>query len=499
MTIPGTIAEQPTLPTRAPIDRVRGADPQKEAGARSNETEDGFSDVLSKLKGDGAQSPDETQPANESQRLSDLRRMGRRDLAVHVARGNGEDDAALQAAGNGALTDEAGLDIDKQADLPPGTDPLVDAPPDAPQTDIPADARAADTKSANAIAALLNVPPASAGTGNTVPVAEPQKQTQGADPAATRRALLTGSVRPGEAQVATQPARGFEARAARGQPDQSRAAASELEVALASETAAEPASALPGVRVAAEKSEKVSVVGQETHFAPVAPEPAAAHARAAHGEVANATAGKEAKSSEPAAAVVTTLPSADAPVSTSLTPTPAQQIADQIGDEVSAFEAAQNNSATAQQSGAKPVLKILQIQLQPADLGTVTVRMELKDAELMLHVEADRPETAEMIRSDQDTLSKLLRSAGYGVDAGSIRVVEGGDRSVTPTQASQQGPQANLQSSTQSHQSQQGFSERQERPHRDGTAAQGSEAQTMSNRNEKHETTTARTGRDLYV
>jgi len=175
---------------------------------------------------------------------------------------------------------------------------------------------------------------------------------------------------------------------------------------------------------------------------------------------------------------------------------PAQQVAQRIVSEAALEPAFARHLTGADQPIGKPALKILQIQLRPADLGTVTVRMEMKNADLVLHVEADRAATADMIRSDQDSLSKLLRASGYNVDASSIRVVEG-DRGAAGQQNNQQGGgHQNLQSQAQSHP---GAS------HRDGSAQQRSNGPTtggdaqQARRNEIHATTTPRTGSGLYL
>lgn len=67
-------------------------------------------------------------------------------------------------------------------------------------------------------------------------------------------------------------------------------------------------------------------------------------------------------------------------------------------------------------------LRILEIQLQPESLGSVTVRMQLKDGGLELHLMASRAETVEMIKRDREALGALLKSAGYTADEASIRV-----------------------------------------------------------------------------
>ncbi|MBY0294846.1 MAG: flagellar hook-length control protein FliK, partial [Methylobacterium sp.] len=62
--------------------------------------------------------------------------------------------------------------------------------------------------------------------------------------------------------------------------------------------------------------------------------------------------------------------------------------------------------------GAGP-LRILTLQLNPADLGAVTVRMRLRDGDLEMNLGASRAETAELLRKDAGVLADLLRGSGY--------------------------------------------------------------------------------------
>lgn len=71
----------------------------------------------------------------------------------------------------------------------------------------------------------------------------------------------------------------------------------------------------------------------------------------------------------------------------------------------------------------RPV-KVVTIELSPAELGTLTVRISLRNDALELQVEASRRETARMVDADRDTLSSLLRSAGYHVETVTVRAVE---------------------------------------------------------------------------
>lgn len=126
-------------------------------------------------------------------------------------------------------------------------------------------------------------------------------------------------------------------------------------------------------------------------------------------------------------------------------------------------------SATAKPASDAPV-KVLHIQLQPADLGTVTVRMSLKEDALELHIEASQQETAQRLQQDQDSLSKVLRSAGYIIDSAAIRVVEPDRSSVVPGQGSASPSQSSYQGTAGGAPSQGGAS--QGRAH-DERAARG--------------------------
>jgi flagellar hook-length control protein FliK len=69
------------------------------------------------------------------------------------------------------------------------------------------------------------------------------------------------------------------------------------------------------------------------------------------------------------------------------------------------------------------MVKVLTIQLQPAELGSIAVRMALNNDTIELHIEAGRPETAGLLQRDRDKLSDILRSAGFQVDGVMVRVV----------------------------------------------------------------------------
>ncbi len=60
-------------------------------------------------------------------------------------------------------------------------------------------------------------------------------------------------------------------------------------------------------------------------------------------------------------------------------------------------------------------VQILHLQLEPENLGKVTVKMRLTGPRLELQVAAERPETVRLIGNDKELLSRKLQSAGYAV------------------------------------------------------------------------------------
>jgi Flagellar hook-length control protein FliK len=106
----------------------------------------------------------------------------------------------------------------------------------------------------------------------------------------------------------------------------------------------------------------------------------------------------------------------------SAAPSPAHQVAGQIvvAANASQGEEAQPVGALAAKPASSPVVKVLRIELQPDDLGTVSVRMSLKQDGLDIRVETSRYDTARLLQRDQDSLAKVLTSAGYRIDGVSV-------------------------------------------------------------------------------
>lgn len=89
-----------------------------------------------------------------------------------------------------------------------------------------------------------------------------------------------------------------------------------------------------------------------------------------------------------------------------------EPLSDQIAREVKAELRADGLG----ESSSEGVVKVLSIELKPANLGSVTVRLALKDNAITVHLETQRRETLAVIERERDALVGALSSAGYSVD-----------------------------------------------------------------------------------
>jgi chemotaxis protein MotD len=175
---------------------------------------------------------------------------------------------------------------------------------------------------------------------------------------------------------------------------------------------------------------------------------------------------------------------------------PARQLSERIAVELAASAPAPETPAGATHPAT--VIRTLTIQLEPADLGTLTVHLTIKNDGLEVHVEASRRETARMIEDDQKTLSHLLQSAGYRVDALAVQVSDAARMGAAPQGAANPGAQS---SALPSGQQQQGSSQ-------PGGQSPGSPQHQERDGGERHETRSGnghdkanadRLGGDVYV
>ncbi|MGW5959774.1 flagellar hook-length control protein FliK [Methylorubrum thiocyanatum] len=116
--------------------------------------------------------------------------------------------------------------------------------------------------------------------------------------------------------------------------------------------------------------------------------------------------------------------SATAPLTAPPPASPLRQIVDAVAAQLPAAPVSQARPIpTSAEAGP---LKILTLQLHPAELGSVLVRMRLQDGRLEMSLRTSREETAERLRKEGDLLSGLLREAGYEPEAVTIQAGSAG-------------------------------------------------------------------------
>lgn len=128
-----------------------------------------------------------------------------------------------------------------------------------------------------------------------------------------------------------------------------------------------------------------------------------------------------------------------------------QRIANAVAAEskqASAQEASQatqsaNSTSHVVAKASEGVVRILNIQLHPAELGRVTVKMRLAGDTLEMELQTSSEETAELLKKDSEKLSSLLRTSGYRPD--SVVIVT----AVADTQAQEGSPNQRQQSGSQ--------------------------------------------------
>jgi chemotaxis protein MotD len=95
--------------------------------------------------------------------------------------------------------------------------------------------------------------------------------------------------------------------------------------------------------------------------------------------------------------------------------------------------------AVARASGG--VLRVLSLQLNPVELGLVTVKMRLSGDSLEMELQVEKPETAELLKNDAEKLSGLLRASGYRPDVINIQTAESTNHDRNSFQRLQSGTQ----------------------------------------------------------
>jgi hypothetical protein len=101
------------------------------------------------------------------------------------------------------------------------------------------------------------------------------------------------------------------------------------------------------------------------------------------------------------------------------------------GDQIAAEVRAELTAGGLGESSSDGMVKVLHLELKPANLGSVTVRIALKDNAVTLHLETQRRETLAAIEREKDALAAVLSSAGYTVEGISAAPQSEGSRSGT--------------------------------------------------------------------
>lgn len=89
---------------------------------------------------------------------------------------------------------------------------------------------------------------------------------------------------------------------------------------------------------------------------------------------------------------------------------PANQIATAVSRDLEALGPSRISLSTAG-SPNRP-LKSIQLQLNPAELGSVNIRLQSVDGELRVSIRAENDQTAQMLSRDSDAIRSALRAAG---------------------------------------------------------------------------------------
>ena len=130
-----------------------------------------------------------------------------------------------------------------------------------------------------------------------------------------------------------------------------------------------------------------------------------------------------------------------------------KQIGDAISNSLNGQSASNPESSLDAQLGGNlrlhrsgDALRVLDIQLHPADLGKVRLSVRLNDNNVEVRIEATKAATAQMLENNQQELNKLLQKAGYHADRISIVAIdEKGASQILPPSASDNLSQQNGQ------------------------------------------------------
>ncbi|MDQ8699097.1 flagellar hook-length control protein FliK [Hyphomicrobium sp. LHD-15] len=89
---------------------------------------------------------------------------------------------------------------------------------------------------------------------------------------------------------------------------------------------------------------------------------------------------------------------------------------DPLSEQIAAEVRAELRADGLGETSSDGVVKVLHLQLKPANLGAVTVRLALKDNAISIHMETQHRDTLAVIEREREALAGALSSAGYTVD-----------------------------------------------------------------------------------
>jgi len=124
---------------------------------------------------------------------------------------------------------------------------------------------------------------------------------------------------------------------------------------------------------------------------------------------------------------------------------PAQQVGDQMATALKEMAAGNASGQTGLSAKAEgPVLKTLDIQLNPHELGTVKVSLRMVGDSVEVSLVTSRAQTAELLKQDRLLLDQMLKATGFKADA--ITIQAGDDRITVQAGSGSAGSQAQNQS-----------------------------------------------------
>jgi len=128
----------------------------------------------------------------------------------------------------------------------------------------------------------------------------------------------------------------------------------------------------------------------------------------------------------------------------------AKAVVAELKDSTGPAASAAPDLSVSQTNAPDQPLKILTINLEPAALGNVTVRLRLVGTEVSVHLAAARKDTSQMLDQQRDQIRDLMQSAGYVADVapvqhGSLDGFQSGSGQSQPQLSGQQQPSSQSQ------------------------------------------------------